>query len=61
MTTKEREKLNSGLTQSNHDSRVFKGSNGYTQTTISENRTKIGDKTYYGFSDAEKAKKKHNG
>jgi len=57
MTNAEKQKLNSGSTQSNYDSRRYNSNdNKPNHTYLSDNKVKVGEKVYYGFSAANKAK-----
>lgn len=61
MTTEERRKLNAGMSQSQYDQRRYNGTNGYSQTNVGTNRTIIDGTTYYGYSDAKKARDRKEG
>lgn len=61
MTSEERKKLNSGLTQSQSDDRRYNGKGDYSQKNIGSNRTNIDGTTYYGYSDSKKAREKKEG
>lgn len=61
MTQEERRKLNAGLTQSSSDDRRYNGKGSYSQTNVGSNRTIIDGNTYYGYSDAAKAREKKEG
>ncbi len=60
MTTNEKKQLNYGTTQSNSDPRRYNGSNGVSHTYLSDNKVKVGNSVYYGYSAANNAKNKNS-